>query len=297
MGVFIGADGGGSKLMLCLAAEGVRSFSKTERGVNPVVYGSERSAADITRAMLALCEREKISPSDVNGVFAGIAGATENDYRSLLKGKLEKAFPNAACGVSHDGENIVYAAFPDSDGAVVICGTGSSCFVRKGEQLFRIGGYGAFDLEGNGYELGRRAIAHTLKSYDGRAERSVLCEKVESLAGGNCLEKLSFLLALPVSDTARFAAAVFEAAEEGDAYAMQMLDSTARFLADYLKAASRFFDGRFDAVTAGGIGTNQHIIQAIRKLVPEVGISALGKDPAEGALVKAERLYYGRKHL
>ena len=297
MGVFIGADGGGSKLMLGLAAEGVRSFSRIDRGVNPVVCGIERSAEDITRAMLDLCEREHVSPADVNGVFAGIAGATENDYKSHLKAKLEKAFPNAACGVSHDGENIVYAAFPDTDGAVVICGTGSSCFVHKGGELFRIGGYGAFDLEGNGYELGRRAIAHTLKSYDGRKARGVLCEKVESLAGGNCLEKLSELLALPVSDIARFARAVFESAEEGDEDAKKMLDSTARFLADYIKAASRFFEGRFDVVVAGGIGTNRYIIQAIRKLVPNVGISALGKDPAEGALVKAERLYYGRKHF
>ena len=37
----------------------------------------------------------------------------------------------------------------------------SSCFYKR-EQIVRIGGYSLFDLDGNSYEIGRRAIAHGL---------------------------------------------------------------------------------------------------------------------------------------
>ena len=292
MGVFIGADGGASKLMLCLSAGGTRRFSKVPQCVNPVVCGQGVSADIIIGSMLGFCEREGIFPASVDGVFAGIAGATERDYITMLKTRLQKTFPNAACGVSHDGENIIYAAFPESDGVALICGTGSSCFVRKGGELFRIGGYGAFDMDGSGYEIGRRAIAYTLKSYDGRAERTKLCEFTEKLAGGNCLQNLSKLLALPVRDIARFAPAVFEAARLGDEAALEILDSAARYLAGCVNAAGAHFEGEFDVCTAGGVGTDAFILENIKRYAdPRANIYALKKEPAEGAVTKAEKLY------
>ncbi|MBO4501201.1 MAG: hypothetical protein J5760_03070 [Clostridia bacterium] len=297
MGVFLGADGGASKLMLCLSVSGARHYCKLQKGVNPFVSGRGSSVSTIIEAMKDCCARNGVGESEVDGIFAGIAGATEKDYKSELKAALEKTFPNAACGVSHDGENIIYAAFPSSDGAIIICGTGSSCFVHKGGEIFRIGGYGKFDIEGNGCEIGKRAIAHTLKSYDGRAERSVLCEKVEQLAGGNCLEKLDELISLPVKEVASFAKAVFDSARAGDCAALEIIDSSARFLASYADAASRYFEGGFDICTAGSIGTDGIMLSAITKYAPSrARIFALGTEPVEGALVKAERLYYGRKH-
>ena len=95
MGVFIGADGGASKLMLCLSAGGTRRFSKVPQCVNPVVCGQGVSADIIIGSMLGFCEREGVSPASVDGVFAGIAGATERDYTTMLKTRLQKTFPAA----------------------------------------------------------------------------------------------------------------------------------------------------------------------------------------------------------
>ena len=298
MGVYIGADGGASKLMLCLSAGGINRFFKVPECVNPIVCGIDVSARIITDSMLELCRRSGIPQTEVDGVFAGIAGATESDFKSFLRSRLEESCPNAVCGVSHDGENIVYAAFPESVGVVLISGTGSSCFVRKGGELFRIGGYGAFDLDGSGYEIGRRAIAHTLKSYDGRAERTPLCAHTEKLAGGNCLQNLSKLLSLSVRGNAQFAQAVFAASREGDEAAESILDSAARYLAECVNAAARYFTEEFDVCTAGGVGTNETIIKRIKSYaVPRANIFALQKEPAEGAAAKAEKLHYGRHNL
>jgi len=298
MCVFIGADGGASKLLLCLKRGGEESFLKTDVCVNPNAAGEERSVRVIVDSMLALCGREGVDAGRVNGIFAGIAGATELDYRAHLCAALSSAFPNAVCGADHDGENVLSAAFPGSDGVIVICGTGSSCFVRKDGETLRIGGYGIYDLEGNGYEMGRRAIAHTLKSYDGRAKRCALCEATERLAGGNCLERLNELIALPMNGTARFAQAVFAAADEGDPAAEAIIDSTARFLAEYIFAAKAHFGATFDVCIAGSVGTNAKVLNKIQQLASGTArVFALGKEPVTGATVKAEQLYYGRKHL
>ncbi|NCA68319.1 MAG: hypothetical protein EOM87_09710, partial [Clostridia bacterium] len=240
--IYIGADGGGTKIAYCIEIMGKPFYSRKEHSVNPNDIGFEKSAYLVTEGMLELCITNGIKPEDVNGIFAGIAGASTADYKNILKSYLDKAFVNSANGVSHDGENILYAAFPDTDGVIVICGTGSSCFFKKGDNIHRIGGYSVFDLDGNGYEIGKRAIAHALKCVDGREKRGILCDKIDTLCGGSCLDDLKRLLSLPIKKIASFAPAVFEAAEEGDIYADAIIDSTAEYIACCIDRASENFD-------------------------------------------------------
>lgn len=291
MNVFIGADGGGTKLMLRLEKDGYIIDSRVNAGVNPNDVGYENSAEKVVSSMISLCRENGVDVSDVDGIFAGIAGGSTADYASTLKAKLESVFANSSCGVSHDGENIIYASFPESDGVIVICGTGSSCFVKRNGVIHRIGGYSTFDMNGNGYEIGLRAICHTLKSYDGRAERSYLCSLVEQKAGGNCIDKLKELLALPKKAVADYAILAFEAAKKGDGYADAIIESSARYIAESIHAAKRFFDDRFDVCIAGSIGCDEYMIQKIRRLASDdADVSPLEAEPVSGALWKAKQL-------
>ncbi|MDD4125519.1 MAG: BadF/BadG/BcrA/BcrD ATPase family protein, partial [Eubacteriales bacterium] len=206
----------------------------------------------------------------------------------ILKANLDKAFLNSANGVSHDGENILYAAFPDTDGVIVICGTGSSCFYKKGDMIHRIGGYSVFDLDGNGYEIGRRAVAHALKCADGREKRGVLCEKIDALCGGSCLNDLKRLLSLPIKKIAAFAPAVFDSAEEGDVYANAIIDGTASYIAACIDNAALSFDGICPVCIAGSIGTHRITLEKIKnKVNGKAVINALSVDPVIGAVYKA----------
>ena len=291
MSVFIGADGGGTKLLLRLEKNGYIIDSRVSAGVNPNDVGYENSVKKVVSSMVSLCHENGVKESDVNGIFAGIAGGSTADYASTLKEKLESVFVNSSCGVSHDGENIIYAAFPERDGVIVICGTGSSCFVKSHGVLHRIGGYSTFDMNGSGYEMGLRAICHTLKSYDGRAERSLLCSLAEQKAGGNCIDKLKELLALPKKAVADYAPLVFEAAEKGDGYADAIIESSAEYIAESIHAAKRFFDDRFDVVIAGSVGCDEYMIRKIRRLSSDdADVSKLEAEPVSGALWKAKQL-------
>lgn len=289
--IYIGADGGGTKILYCLKAGDKSFYLRKDYSVNPNDVGFEESVSRVVGGMAEICYINGIMTEDVRGVFAGIAGGSTANYREILKAGLDKVFISSVNGVSHDGENILYAAFPDTDGVIVICGTGSSCFYKKGNNIFRIGGYSLFDLEGNGYEMGKKAIAHALKCVDGREKRGVLCSLVEIQCGGNCLDNLKKLLSLPIKEIASFAPLVFKAAAENDRYAQNIINSVAEYLAECINHASKTFDGICPVCIAGSIGTHPITLEKLKpKLFEKVTLTTLTKEPVEGAVYKAKLL-------
>lgn len=139
-GYIIGADGGGSKTAMLLArTDGSEVARLTAGASNPTDLGIENSASFLTETVARLCAENGVAPEQVRAVFLGVAGGSHEGFCALTNEKLHRLFPNAKTAVSHDAVNIVYAAFPEEDGAAVICGTGCSCYVRKGDVLHRIG--------------------------------------------------------------------------------------------------------------------------------------------------------------
>ena len=148
--ISIGVDGGGTKTAFLCDKNG-ELFSLTLReAANPNTVGKDNSVDVISRGINQLCDEHDIDPWQIDGIFCGIAGATNGDYRDYCTAKLKTIFENANIAVAHDGHNILSAAFGNGDGVIVICGTGSSCFVRKNGVLSRIGGYLTFDTAGCG---------------------------------------------------------------------------------------------------------------------------------------------------
>lgn len=291
MGNYIGIDGGGTKMLLCLEANGVKHYLKKNFGVNPNDIGYENCENRLIDGIYEICMANGVDASALNGIFAGIAGFSTSDFIERFTLRLNEEFPLSHNSASHDGQNIIYAAFPESDGAIVICGTGSSCFVRKGEKITRIGGYSYFDIDGNGWEIGKRGIAYVLKTYDGREKRSLLCDLIEEKAGGNCLERLGKLLQLPVKQIASFAREVFDAAEKGDENALEIIRSSAKYIAALINRASDYFENSLDVCIAGSVGKNPIMLEEIKKCIKStVRLTVLNAEPVEGALYKAKTL-------
>ena len=253
-GYIIGADGGGSKTAMLLAhTDGSEVARLTAGASNPTDLGIENSASFLTETAARLCAENGVAPEQVRAVFLGVAGGSHEGFCALTNEKLHRLFPNAKTAVSHDAVNIVYAAFPEEDGAAVICGTGCSCYVRKGDVLHRIGGYSIFDVAGNGYEIGKRAVSHALACVDGRAEPDALYALVRDYTGEDLLDALPRLLRSSKTEIARYAPLVFEAERRGSAAAGIILRENIARIAEYINAAARYFDASFPAAIAGGI--------------------------------------------
>lgn len=292
MRYLMGADGGGTKTAFLITdLEGNPIYEIKKGRSNPNDIGIENTVNLVVDGFTSLCTQAGIKKDEIAAIFAGMAGVTANGYKDIIRAAVQKEFPNALVGVNHDGVNILYAAFPESDGVGVICGTGTSCFVKKEDILYRIGGYGLFDLYGGGYEIGRAAISHALRSMDGRDEKSILSEMVKEKAGFDLIENLSTLISSGRNNIATYALLVYEAYKQSDKYAAEILDLHTGYLAELINTAAKHFDGSYRVALAGSIGKDPITMQILApKLVPEAIVSVLECEPIFGAVSRARVL-------
>ncbi|MBQ9848699.1 MAG: hypothetical protein IJO64_06555 [Clostridia bacterium] len=250
----IGIDGGGSKTDFLLCDKQLNEKARRFAGrSNPNDIGIDAVAELIKENVLALLSENGVSASEISAAFAGIAGASNDDNVVRLTAALKSVLPNAKAEAFHDGINVLYGAFPYEDGVSIICGTGSSCFIKKGEEIIRIGGYGSFDLSGNGYEIGRAGLAHALKTIDGRAEFGIMDELIAERVGNDFLVALDKMLIMTKNELASFAPTVFEAASRGDDAALAIIDENMDYIAELINRAGVYFKNDYKVALAGGI--------------------------------------------
>jgi len=288
----IGIDGGGSKTDFLLCDTDLKEIARRIAGPsNPGDIGNEALEKLLSENILALLAEAAVPKEDIASVFAGIAGLTSSNNAERTEKLLKNLLPNAKAEALHDGINVLYGAFPDSDGVSIICGTGSSCFVKKGREIYRIGGYGSFDMAGNGYEIGRRAIAHGLKTVDGREARGIMDDLVEAKLGGDFMSVLDRLVAMSKDELASFAPIVFEAAQKGDKSAMIIIFENISYIAELIARAGEYFEGEYSVAVAGGILKNPYSLELLESMLePNAILVKSDRAPSFGAAAKAKAM-------
>ena len=288
----LGIDGGGSKTDFLLCDFELNEIARrVSTRSNPNDVGIEAVKSLIRENIALLLAESGISNGDIAAAFAGIAGLTSRDYAAQVTKTLSDMLPNAKCGALHDGINVLYGAFPYEDGVSIICGTGSSCFVKRGNELFRIGGYGSFDLIGNGYEIGRAGIAHALKTADGREKSGVLASLIAERVGNDFVAALDKLLPMSKDELAAFAPLVFKAAENGDPAAMQIITDNMKYVASLITRAGDYFENEYCVALAGGVLKNGLSLSLLKAFIPErARLISNDRAPAFGAAAKAKTL-------
>ncbi len=289
----IAIDGGGSKTdILLVDTEDEIAGRMTAPPSNPNDRGIESVCELLCRHCLGLCEKSGVQPHQVRAVFAGIAGASSGDYSSQIAGSLKKVFCDAIVEASHDGINVLYGCFgAEGDGVSIICGTGSSCFVKKGKQIFRIGGYGTYDRCGSGYEMGLAAISHALRVCDGRDKAGLLSRSVCKKLGGDPVELIDKLTGYGKKEVASYAECVFCAWEQGDKKAEEIVEENLSYIAELITRAGDFFEEEYTVALAGGIFKNPKAdLYLAQKLSSRVWLTKSGSDPVWGAATYAKQL-------
>ena len=293
----LGADGGGTKTAIALTDLSLNPILQLRfPRSNPGDVGFEESIRMVTESFSEVCARAGVRADEIAAVFAGIAGASIKGYSEALAASLQNAFEGAACGASHDGINVLYAAFPEGDGVCVICGTGSSCFVKKGRDILRIGGCGQFDLKGNGYEIGKAAFSHVFRAMDGRDSSGWLADALNERFGGCCHDSIMEINSYTKDKFASFAPLVFEAAEQhGDPNAKRIIEDNLTYVAEMIECAGRHLgDVPFCVALSGGVAGAPYSRAFLAEKVP-ANATLLYPDthPAVGAAAKARAILNG----
>lgn len=287
MELFIAIDSGGTKTEAILAKkDGTILRRVCGKGCNPMDVGvaaTQEIVCDITQQLLDAAEGPVLS------LYAGIAGANRTDIG--LDKLLAERFQIPHIRVEDDMRIVVSATLGHQDGCGLICGTGCSLSLIKGEWPYdQVGGLGyLIDTGGSGYELGRQAIMHTYRYLDGRGPCTILAELIPQRMGKDMKAGFADIYAGGRPYIASFAGLVFEGAEKGDAICLQILEKGSNDLAELTWAAEKHFDGEFSIVMSGGIfGYFRHYADMVRrKSSPRAKMVPAKAPPVYGALVEA----------
>lgn len=296
----IGIDGGGSKTDFLLCDGDFNEIARRFDGrSNPNDIGIDAVLALIEDNLSAILRESGVEAGRIDAVYAGIAGLTSEDYAKRVKELLASLLPSARVDALHDGINVLFGAFPFEDGVSVICGTGSSCFVKCKGSIHRIGGYGSFDLIGNGYEIGKAALGNALATADGRKKEGILEELLHIRLGDDFVIALDRLLKMSKNEIASFAPTVFEAAEKGDLAAKQIIEENMRYIASLINRAGDYFEGEFKVALAGGILSNPISLACLNggMLTDRARLIKSERAPAFGAAAKALSLLNAETNL
>ena len=304
MSYLIGIDGGGTKTLGVLTdINGTVLAQAAVAATNPNDVTLPVAVERLEALCRSLLERGGVGESALaeTSLFFGIAGGI--NYGPALEESLRALFPAAqALAVRSDIHILLSGEIPEGDGACIICGTGSACFLRRGSELIRIGGWGyLLDSGGSGYDMGRDALEAALRHFDGRGEPTLLSHLLEVHLGGAVNTRITEIYRAGKPYIAACAPLVFDAARQGDAVAEAILERNARRLAEYAECAWRWLteDGRsvpdaLPVVMGGGIAVHeapawQARIRALTDPAVPAVYSAAAMPPVFGAVAEALR--------
>lgn len=284
----IAIDGGGTKTDTVLFdTEGNILARHVGPGNNPTDIGCDEARKRLMEDIDAVYHN---AGGAVETLYGGIAGTLPNG--DIYSDEISRRYDIRCIRIEDDGCNLISGAFGHADGCGMVCGTGSSLFVRReGQPLRHIGGKGyMIDTGGSGFEIGRDAICMALRAADGRTEHTVL------------QELLGEMLGCPVDDRvipmvhrggrpyiASFAAAVFAGRRMGDRVCEEIFQRQSALMADLTYAARTSFDGEFNVVAGGGIVSHfPEYFEAIKqKSAPGANLVLQSAPPVYGAAAEA----------
>lgn len=289
---YLGIDGGGTKTAFALAdAHGDDLATLTLGASNPNDVGIDAACAlleDGIDRLTAGYDRTEIS------LFAGIAGAATGDNASRITAHLRTlGFAHAEC--QSDLALSLAACLGDSDGIAVIMGTGSVTVGRCKGELLRAGGYGyLLGDAGSGFALGQGAILAALQAEDGSGTPTLLHALVADACGRkHVLDALADFYRGGKTEIAKYAPLIFEAHEQGDAVATDILMRNVRAIASNIRAiGNRMGTDEIRVGLCGGLTAKGAILlpllqDALKDDTRKYALSICEMTPVGGALYLA----------
>jgi N-acetylglucosamine kinase-like BadF-type ATPase len=228
-------------------------------------------------------------------VCVGMAGVDRAGEASVVRDILTRLLPRCQTVVVNDALVALEAGQPGGPGVVIISGTGSIAYGRnRAGRAARAGGWGyLLGDEGSGFWLGRQALRAVVRSSDGRGPHTNLTPLVLAhygVAHPQDLVREIYDGRFQPSTVAALAAAVSGAADDGDEFALHLVDTGAR----ELSLAARSVCDQLDlthgpVVLAGGMfravpRLRHRVIAHLTGRWPGMRVTPLEGEPVAGAV-------------
>lgn len=284
----LGVDGGGTKTEFVVTTMDGRVLKKKLcSGSNPNDIGIEAAAALLSDAIHEML----VEFPSITTVFCGIAGTSVGNHRQRITQMLKHRYPTLNIEVNSDSAN--HFAMDDNLDMALISGTGSAAFVKKDDEYIRIGGWGyLLDSAGSAYDIGRDALRNALCEEDEMLPCSVTSEKLKKLLKTDTVwESINTVYEGGRPYIASLATVVFEAYEENDPVAVEIIDRNAKRLAELLNIGISKYNARPAAVVGGGMfERHMEIIHKHIAKYTDTELVSSGLPPIYGACRRARKM-------
>ncbi|NVK54193.1 MAG: ATPase [Alteromonadaceae bacterium] len=176
---FIGIDGGGSRCRVRLEDQDGNLLATAQSGPANIMRNADVAEASIFDAVNQAIEAtgQAIAPEQIV-LCAGLAGANINSAQQAF---VSRDWPFKAVYVVSDLHAACAGAHAGKEGAVIVCGTGSSATQYINGKFTDFGGHG-FPIgdKASGAWLGLQAVKYALLGYDNLAPKDALFEAVSA---------------------------------------------------------------------------------------------------------------------
>ncbi len=299
--LFLGVDGGGTKTHIALINHAGAVKAEGNAGPsNPLRVGVETAVANIFKAVNEACDTGSVSRGDIVAATLGLAGVRRADLRQRVRDSFVKAVGVKNALVITDAEIALYATTRGKPGLVVIAGTGSICLGKneKGEIAIS-GGWGPLaGDEGGGVGIAQTALHSVAKASDGRGIATTLSKRASEYFRASGPENLIVAIYSPQVDNTRiagFAEFVVEAAKDGDAVAMSIMNEAGTELGLAACAVIEKLNLTKAKVPIGCVGSvfkagkllTKPMISTIRTVAPKAFLTEPEMPPAHAAALMA----------
>lgn len=190
-------------------------------------------------------------------IVLGFAGYGSNkNLRQKIELICDEVFFGYKYLLFNDARLALENSLKGNDGILAIAGTGSIGLAKKGEVVYRCGGFGyLLGDEGSGYSIGLSALRSVCLMEDGRMKKTDLYKRL--LSCGNW-ENAYDLMDYIYSDEARsriasFSKIVGELCVEGESVSLLIAENAASEIANIINHLASLFVGD-EFVLASGVG-------------------------------------------
>ncbi|HKP12330.1 MAG TPA: BadF/BadG/BcrA/BcrD ATPase family protein [Blastocatellia bacterium] len=302
---FLGVDGGGTKTHAIITTATYKIIGEGFSGAsNPVRVGFEAAAANINQAVKQACEQAHITPHDIAAGCAAIAGISHPIHYHTMRKALDARLRMDHLELVTDARAALEGALDGQQGIVLIAGTGSIAMgMTDARKVERSGGWGpTLGDEGSGYDIARQALKAVAASFDGRAPRTDLTERICRELGITSAKDLPGVIYNNEAGSpqiASLARLVADAAAAGDAVARGILAQAGRDLGELAVSVIRklgleplaFRVACVGSVFKAGECVLEPLREAVRKVAPRAEIGPPLRSPEIGAVKLAQAAF------
>lgn len=300
----IGIDGGASSTRAALIGEDLSVLVEGRGGPADhfsAVEGKERLASSLAEATSPLLASLEATPNmALVGVCLGLTGVTIPGKRRAAEGVLAGMFPGARILVESDTVSAWAGAFAGQDGVIVIAGTGSVAYGRRGGREARKGGFGyLFGDEGGSFRIASEAVSAALRDHDGLGPATSLTGVVRDFFGAESVRQVPgkvYSESVPVEAIASLCPLVVKEAERGDEVARRILTAAGHSLGKLAAATLKALGGEACRVSyAGGVWrAGEPVLEPFREAIAGDAPGARVSLPEHSPLIGAGILAWGR---